>query len=79
MCDYIPPNKKKRSAPHTCPKCGSDIRLVTTYSGYDMEEIDPKTGKFIDDADVYTERTDVHDVQWSCSMCTWEAAAKEIW
>jgi len=78
MPDYKPPNKRSRKAPYTCPKCKSDIRLVTTFTGYDVEEIDPVTGDWVEDTHIDVSREDIHNVEWNCSRCNWIEATEEI-
>lgn len=75
---YLPPNPKNKKKPYTCPKCQADIRLVTNFTGWDREEIDPETGEWVEDSDTYTERMDIHDVEWSCTRCEWEGATNKI-
>lgn len=77
MSDFKPPNNKNKKRPYSCPKCGSEIRLVTTYTGFDREIIDPKTGEWVEDSHIYTERTDIHDIVFSCPTCAWEESAEE--
>lgn len=77
MPDYAPPNPKNKRRPYSCPKCKAEIRLVTTFTGYDSEDIDPKTGEWVEDSEVYTERSEVHNMEWSCSKCKWEGDVEE--
>lgn len=77
MSDYIVPNPKNEKSPYSCPKCGSDIQLRTSFSGFDVEDVNPKTGDWEEDTDTYTERTDIYAVEWRCTKCKWVAAAEE--
>lgn len=77
MPDYLPPNPKNKKKPYSCPKCKADIRLRTEFFGFDVEDIDPETGEWIEDSDVYTERNNIHNVEWRCSKCVWMETTKE--
>lgn len=58
---------------YICPKCGDTIQLSTTYTGWELETVDPDTGE--PDEVVEAERTDIHDAEYSCSngLCDWRA------
>lgn len=78
MSDYIAPNPINTAKPYTCPNCQADIQLVTVYTGYDNENINPETGEWEEDSDTYTERGEIHGVDWQCSQCDWASTAEDI-
>lgn len=76
-CNYLPPNKKSKKSPYSCPECKSDIRLHTEFSGYDMEDVDRVTGEFVE-GNCLTERVTVFDEYWRCCHCNWQMAVEEL-